>query len=136
MLTWLSDLAKAGGTIAQREIGRIAVTIGLLALAGILALVALGFITAGIYTAIRNELGPVSALFIMAGIFIAMAVIAALVGSRRGRQKRPRRRVIIEEEIDPGLPPGSQNEKLASLGTVAGAFAFGLARGFVRRRRS
>jgi sulfite exporter TauE/SafE len=134
MLSWLSSLARTGSEIAQREVKKLALMIGLLVLAGLLFLVALGFITAGIYTAIRNELGPVSALFIMAGIFLVLMVIAFLVATR-GQRKPRRRRVTLTEEVDDALPPGREGDRLASLGTVAAAFAFGVVRGLTRRRR-
>ena len=133
MMSWLSSLARTGSEIAQREVKKLALMIGLLVLAGLLLLVALGFITAGTYTAIRNELGPVSALFIMAGIFLVLTVIAFLVATRG--QRKPRRRVTLTEEVDEALPPGREGDRLASLGTVAAAFAFGVVRGFTRRRR-
>ncbi|MCW5713250.1 MAG: phage holin family protein [Bauldia sp.] len=133
MLSWLSALARTGTEVAQREVKKLALMVGLLILAGLLLLVALGFITAGVYTAIRNELEPVSALFIMAGIFLVLALIAFLVANRG--QRKPRRRVTLTEEVDEALPPGREGDRLASLGTVAAAFAFGLVRGLTRRRR-
>ncbi len=133
MLSWLSSLARTGSEIAQREVKKLALMIGLLVLAGLTFLAALGFATAGVYTAIRNELGPVSALFIMTGIFLALTVIAFLVATRG--QRRSPRRITLSEEAEDALPPGREGDRLASLGTVAAAFAFGLVRGFTRRRR-
>ena len=134
MLSWLSSLARTGTAVAEREVKRLALMVGLLVLAGILFLVALGFATAGTYTAIRNGLGPVAALFIMAGIFLVLTLIAALVATRKPRRGR-RRRLTLDEEVEEALPPGRDGDRLASLGTVAAAFAFGLVRGLTRRRR-
>lgn len=134
MLSWLSSLARTGTEVAQREVKKLALMVGLLVLAGLTFVVALGFIAAGIYTAIRNELGPVSALFIMAGIFLVMTLIVFLVATRSSRKPR-RRRVTLTEEVDDALPPGREGDQLASLGTVAAAFAFGVVRGLTRRRR-
>ena len=133
MLSWLSSLARMGTEVAGREMKKLALMAGLLILAGLLSLVALGFATAGTYTAIRNGLGPVAALFIMAGIFLVLTVIVALVATRKPR--RPRRRLTLDEEVEEALPPGREGDRLASLGTVAAAFAFGLVRGLTRRRR-
>lgn len=134
MLPWLSSLARTGSAVAGREVKRLALMVGLLILAGLLLLVALGFATAGTYVAIRNGLGPVPALFIMAGIFLVLTIIAFLVANRG--QGRPKRRARLSEEVDDALPPGREGDRLASLGTVAAAFAFGLVRGFTRRRRN
>lgn len=127
---WFSALLRQGGDMAQKQAGRIAASVGLWAAGGIFALVALGFATAGVYVAIRNALGPIPALFIMAAIFVAFAIIAFVVAGRRGRRRPP--------QPDPELREfrmDSEAARLASLGTVASAFAFGLVRGLARRRR-
>lgn len=124
---------RAGTQVAEREAKRLALKAGLLGVAGMFVLIAFGFATAGLYVALLNALGPVPALFIMAGIFLVVALIAYLLAARK---PRPRRRVRIDEEVEDALPPGSEGDRLASLGTVAAAFAFGLVRGLARRRRN
>ena len=133
MFAWLSSLARAGTEVASREVRKLALMASLLILAGILVLVALGFATAGTYTAIRNGVGPVAAAFIMMGIFLVLALIAFLVATRR--PKRRTRHVRLSDEVEDALPPGREGDQLASLGTVAAAFAFGIVRGLTRRRR-
>lgn len=132
MLSVLSSLVRAGTQVVEREVQRIALKAGLLGLAGMFVLIAFGFATAGVYVPLLNALGPVPALFIMAGIFLVLALIAFLLGSRK---PRPRHRISLSEEVDDALPPGREGDRLASLGTVAAAFAFGIVRGLTRRRR-
>lgn len=134
MLPWLSSLARTGSAVAAREVKKLALMVGLLILAGLLFLVALGFATAGTYVAIRNGLGPVPALFIMAGIFLVLTLIAFLIATRR--QSGPKRRVSLSEDVEDALPDGREGDRLASLGTIAAAFAFGVVRGLTRRRRN
>lgn len=132
MLSLLSSLARAGTKVVEREAKALALKAGLLGLAGMFVLIAFGFATAGVYVALLHALGPVPALFIMTGIFLVLALIIFLIASRK---PRPRRRIRIEEEVDDALPPGREGDQLASLGTVAAAFAFGVVRGLTRRRR-
>lgn len=130
MKHWLAALAKLAGTLAQKEAGRLAATFALWLTGGLLVLVALGFATGGVYVAIRNGLGPIPALFIMAAIFLAMAIVLFMAAARRGREQQPREAI----ELPPELQPDSEAARLASVGTVAAAFAFGLVRGLARRR--
>ncbi|MGV8840154.1 MAG: phage holin family protein [Bauldia sp.] len=127
----MSSLVRAVTQAAEREAKRLALMLALLGLAGMFVFIAFGFATAGVYVALLNALGPVPALFIMAAIFLVLALIAFLLGTRK---PRARRRITIDEEVEEALPPGREGDRLASLGTVAAAFAFGLVRGFTRRR--
>jgi len=132
MLPWLSAIARLGGDLAQREIGRLAAVLAFWVLGGLLAFGAIGFVVGGIYISIATPLGPIAASFIMAGGLFVMALIAFFVASRRGRSVRPvRPSVQVAAELELDEAPGPR----ASVAAVVAAFAFGLARGFTRRRK-
>lgn len=128
---WLSGLVRLGGDLAGKQARRIGEAIALWGLAAVFILIAIGFATAGIYAAIRTALDPVPSLFIMAAIFIGLALIVVVVAGQRRKHHRP-----VEPLSDvPELKMSPEGARLASLGTVAAAFAFGLVRGLMRRRR-
>jgi hypothetical protein len=131
MNSWLSALAKSAANAAADRARRAAVMAALWLFAAIFFLVALGFITGSIYTAIANEVGPVSAGFIVAGGFLFLAVILIVAAMIRGRRDQPQTSV----DADP-LAAAADPNRPASLGTVASSFAYGFARGLSRRRKS
>lgn len=131
MGSWLSSLVRLGGDLAGQKARQLGEAIALWGLVAVFALIAIGFATAGIYAAIRTGLGPIPSLFIMAALFIALALIVALVARPRRKRHLP-----VEPLADvPELKMSPEGARLASLGTVAAAFAFGLVRGLTRRRR-
>jgi hypothetical protein len=131
MRNWLSALAKTAANAAADRARRAAVMAVLGLLAGIFFLVALGFMTGSIYTAIANELGPVSAGFIVAGGFLFLSIVliaAALIRSNRDKPDSAGVADPLAAAADPSKP--------ASLSSVASSFAYGFARGLSRRRKS
>ncbi|MFC0217220.1 phage holin family protein [Pseudochelatococcus lubricantis] len=70
---------------ARRAVSRI---VGL-AVAGILAVVAVGFLTAAGHQTLTRVLGPVSASLIVAGVYLALALIAWLATSLSARRPMP-----------------------------------------------
>lgn len=72
-----------------REEARLAVTrIALGAVAALLALVAVGFLTAAGHVTLTRVLGPVSASLIVAGVYLVLALVFGVAASLAGR-KRP-----------------------------------------------
>jgi len=131
MNAWISALVKSAAEAARDSARRVAVVVALYLLAAIFFLIALGFITGSVYTAIANEVGPVSAGFIVAGGFIFIAAVLVIAAMIRSRADRP------EAGEDPlGLTPGPDPARPAGLSTVASSFAYGFARGLSRRRKS
>ena len=128
MFSWLSGLARVGGDLARREVKRLVMMIIFFSLAGLCALLALGFFIAGIFVAIEQSLGPIAACAILFGALLLLALVLVLVANSQGRRGR-RRRGDLEEELT------LTDERPGAAG-VAAAFAFGLARGFAKRRKS
>lgn len=58
-------------------------------IAVLLAIVALGFLTAAGYVSLSRELGVVSALLVTGGVYVALALIVWLIGSLSSRRPRP-----------------------------------------------
>ena len=131
MGNWLSGLARLGGDLAGKQARRLGEAVALWGLVAVFLLIAMGFAIAGIYAAIRTGLGPIPSLFIMAALFVGLALIVVLVASLR--RNRQRRADLMAEA--PELRMSPEGARLASFGTVAAAFAFGLARGLTRRRK-
>ncbi len=129
MFGWISGLAQAGVEVAKREVKRLVLMMVFISIAVMCVLLALGFFLAGIYIALLQALGPVAACFIMFGGLLFLALTFGLLATRGGGKKK--RRV---EEIEEDL--ALANEERPGLAGVAAAFAFGLARGFTKRRRS
>ncbi|MCW5698028.1 MAG: hypothetical protein KIS96_15005 [Bauldia sp.] len=131
MNAWLSAIAKTAADAARDSARRIAIAATLWLLAAIFFLAALGFAVGSIYTAIANEVGPVSAGFIVAGGFLFLAIVfaaVAMIRSRRDEGKAPDDPLAVAREADPARPGG--------MGAVAASFAYGFARGLSRRRKS
>lgn len=131
MNSWLRAFAKAAADAVADRARRAALMAVLWLLAAIFFLVALGFITGSIYTAIANEVGPVSAGFIVAGGFLFIAVVLVVAAMIRSRQDQP----DSATEADPLVAAADPN-KPASVSSVASSFAYGFARGLSRRRKS
>lgn len=77
----LPYLARLVGSVARRggeRARRTARTAGLLALAGMFGSVALGFATAGAFMILRTLYDPVVALFIVGGVYAAIAILLVL----------------------------------------------------------
>jgi hypothetical protein len=129
MFHWLSGLARVGGDLARREVKRLVTMVIFFGLAGLCAFIALGFFIAGIYVAIEQSVGPIAACAIMFGGLLFLALALFLIGNAQGRRRPRRRQVDVEEELS------LASEERPGVAGVAAAFAFGLARGFAKRRR-
>ena len=127
MFHWLSGLAQLGADVARREVKRLVLMIVFISLAVLCIMLALGFFLAGIFLAIEQSLGPIAACFIMFGGLLLIALVFFLLSSRGGKRRHRRRE--IEEELD------ELADERPGVAGVAASFAFGLARGFTRRRR-
>ena len=127
MFYWLSGVARVGADVVRREVKRLALMIVFLILAAFSVVVALGFFLAGITIAIAQSLGPIAACFILFGGLLVVALIFFLLANAGGRRRR-RRRGEIDEEL-------ALREERSSVADVAAAFAYGLARGFAKRRK-
>jgi hypothetical protein len=121
----LAGIAEARARGAARRAGRRA---GLAALAGLLALVAIGFGTGAATVALANRYGAVTALLVMAaiavvGVLIVVAVLAA--DARRARREAARRpgleRTMARAAIYSAATAG-RKARLPSRGLVGLAF--------------
>lgn len=79
------ELIEAEGRVARRAIMRLGWGLVFLGLAGLLALVAAGFLLAGIYLYFSAQLSPFIAAFIVAGSALLLALLSALLAYRRTR---------------------------------------------------
>lgn len=70
---------------ARRAVSRL---VGL-AVAGLLALVAVGFLTAAGHQTLTRVLGPVSASLIVAGVYLVLAIVAWLAAALSARRPPP-----------------------------------------------
>jgi hypothetical protein len=132
MMSWLSALGAAAADQAGRAMQRIASKALLWLVGGALMLVALGFMTAALYTVIADRLGPVPAQLILAGIFAFVGIVIVLIAALSGRRPPPPDGVAA---LDPTGELGLGKGRPAGLAAVTAAFAFGFARGLLRRRR-
>jgi type VI protein secretion system component VasK len=128
MLHWLSGLAQFGADVARREVKRLVAMMIFIGLAVLCVILALGFFLAGLFVALEQSLGPVAACFIMFGGLLFIALTFFLLASAPGRRRR--RRDDFDEEL------ALAGEERPGVAGVAAAFAFGLARGFSRRRKT
>jgi type VI protein secretion system component VasK len=129
MMNWLSVTFSVAANEAQRRVQGFVRSIAFWILGLLMALIAIGWLGAAAYTALKQELGPLAAQLILAGIFIVLTVLCIVMASVSGRARTA-----------PPPPPDRDWEAItgsrqAGLPTVAAAFAFGLARGLFRRRR-
>lgn len=131
MLAWIGAASTAALNAVQARLGRIARAGAFWVAGALMVLVMLGWLAAAAYTALKFELGPVFAQLILAGIFLLMAAIFFIAASVSGRPPAPR----IPESAAPETAwtdPG--RGRPAGFPAIAAAFAYGLARGFLRRR--
>ena len=120
---WLHSMLRVAGDWAQEEVVRIAITLGVFsALVGTL-IIAAAFATAGLTIALAGAVGPIGATFIMAGGFLALAILLGLVLIRRLR----RHGTSAGDAVDP------ETRRQEIIGAVVGALAMGLGKGFSRQ---
>jgi hypothetical protein len=128
MFHWLSGLARVGADVARREVKRLVVMMVFISIAVLCLVLALGFFLAGIFIAIEQSLGPIAASFIMFGGLLVLALVFFLIANRQSGGRK-RGRGDLEEEL-------TLADERPGVAGVAAAFAFGLARGFAKRRKS
>lgn len=118
-----ATISRAIADFAREQIRPVAAALAMWTIAGLLALVVVGFAIGGAYSAIEAPLGPIAASFIMAGIALVLLIIMILLANRQisrvGKTSAP----------PPSEPPAE------GLGSVAAAFAYGFAKGLGRRRK-
>jgi len=119
---------RLAGDLARDRAKRVILAISMWTVAFLLVLTAIGFAVGGVYAAIAAPLGPIAASFILAGIVLALALMLIFVAGRSLRRGRSSRREAIDEFA--GEHPGA-----TGIGDVAGAFAYGLAKGLTKRRK-
>lgn len=131
MMNWLSATFSVAANEAQRRVKGVARSIAFWVFGLVMALIAVGWLGAAAYTALKQGLNPLAAQLIMAGIFVVLTVVCFVVASMSGRARAA-----------PPPPPVDRDweaitgSRQAGMPTVAAAFAFGLARGLFRRRHS
>lgn len=120
---WLHSMLRVAGDWAQDEVVRIAITVCLFtALVGALV-VAAAFAAAGLTIALASAVGSIGATFIMAGGFLALAIILGVVLLRRMRGH-------VAEEDAAGDHETRRQEIITA---VVGALALGLGKGLSHR---
>ncbi len=132
MMSFLSAIGNAAARQAEKSLGRMARLVALYVVGGLMLLVALGFLTAALYTAIAGQLGVIPAQLIVAGIFLVLGLVLIVVAAMRERPEAEPRQGLAAMEMQEEF---GIKGRPAGLATVAASFAFGLARGLTRRRR-
>jgi len=124
-----ATVGKIVGDFAKQQIRPVATALMLWTIAFLLALVMVGFVLAGIYSAIEAELGPIAAAFIMAGGSALVAIILVFAANwQLSRMQKP-----PKPEETPVAPDGGTTA--ANFGTMAASFAYGFVSGIGSRRR-
>ena len=118
-----TTISRAISGFARDRLRPVMAALAMWTIAAVLLLVVIGFALAGTYSAIEAPLGPIAASFIMAGIALVLAILLILLANRRIS------RIETKASRTPTEPPSE------GFGSVAAAFAFGLARGLGRRRK-
>lgn len=130
MNNWLSAAFSAAAGEAQRRLGAAARSVAFWVVGFLLALVAIGWLGAAAYTALKGVLGPVPAQLIMAGVFVLLAVLSVVLASVSTQSRTAPPPAAADQDWE-----AIAGSRRAGLPTIAAAFAFGLARGLLRRRR-
>jgi len=122
-------ILRLAGDLVRDQARRVLVAVSFWTIAFLLVLTAIGFALGGIYSAIEAPLGPVAASFILAGIAVAAALLLMFVGNRNLSRGRRRRHEAMDEFAD-------EHPRASGIADVTAAFAFGLAKGLAKRRKS
>lgn len=130
MLGLLRLAAGAASANAAAQAGQALRRALLMLVAALLALVALGFLTAAAWVALDRWQGPVVASLIMAGGFLILALIAALtaaLGGKRHRHHKVEAELAARQaEMAALLGTGAEALGKAPMVTMGGAFLAGL----------
>jgi hypothetical protein len=84
LLRLLADPKEIAAVAERKAIGA-----GFLLLAGLALITALGFAAGALWVAIAPRLGPAGASLVLAGAFVALALVLLLIGWLTQRQKAP-----------------------------------------------
>jgi hypothetical protein len=117
------------GDLARDQARRAVMAVSMWTVAFLLILTALGFAVGGVYSAIEAPLGSIAASFILAGMTLALALLLVFLAGRYLRQGRRSRHEAIDEFAE-------EHPRATGIGDVAAAFAYGLAKGLTKRRKS
>ena len=96
LIRLLADPREIAAVAERKAIGA-----GFLLLAGLALITALGFAAASLWVVIAPDLGPAGASLVLAGAFVALALMLLLVGWLTQRQKAPPPPPAVATPADP-----------------------------------